>query len=127
MRITSLVSCIAVLVMCLGVCPASVQAVTVDYERKERRLLDDSVTSDFEYLETVAEGYVSVVSRTFDDGQWVVSYSNDNAPTRYYRYDRDAKRAHFLFTTVKALARLRSRECILLLSERGTGSTWLAT
>jgi dipeptidyl aminopeptidase/acylaminoacyl peptidase len=79
------------------------QAVTFEYKRREWVVLDDAIAGDFKYLKDVAEGEFSVVSRTLDDKYWVVSYFTDNAPTRYYRYDREAREAHFLCTTRKVL------------------------
>jgi dipeptidyl aminopeptidase/acylaminoacyl peptidase len=75
-----------------------VQAVEFDYDRMRRVILDKSVESDFKYLATVADGDLSVGSRTLDDKQWIVAYTLDNGPVRYYRYDRTAKQATFLFT-----------------------------
>jgi hypothetical protein len=46
----------------------------------------------------VAPGHVSVVSRSLDDRQWVVSYVLDASPVRSYLYDRDTGEARFLFS-----------------------------
>ena len=57
----------------------------------------------FDQLRKVADGDVTVASRTLDDKQWIVAFLMDNGPVRYYLYDRDASKAHFLFTNRKAL------------------------
>jgi dipeptidyl aminopeptidase/acylaminoacyl peptidase len=80
-----------------------VQAVATYYERKHWKVLDPAVAKDFEYLRTLADGDVEVVSRTLDDRNWIVAYLVDDGPLRYYRYDRDAGKAEFLFTNRKAL------------------------
>ncbi len=81
----------------------TVQAVAFTYERKHWHVLDTALADDFEYLQTVANGDIEVVSRTLDDRFWVVAYEVDNGPIRYYLYNRSQKQARFLFTNQKAL------------------------
>ena len=81
----------------------NVQAVSFDYDRQHWKVLDKSVQKDFDYLRTVADGEFNVQSRTLDDKAWIVSFMMDDGPVRYYRYDRPARKAHFLFTNRKAL------------------------
>jgi dipeptidyl aminopeptidase/acylaminoacyl peptidase len=83
-----------------------VQAVAFNYERKHWRILDPAIAGDMAYLQTVADGDIEVVSRTLDDQTWIVAYLMDNGPVRYYRYDRAARQAHFLFTNRHDLERL---------------------
>ncbi len=80
-----------------------IQAISFNYKRKRWNLLDPSIAPDFDYLKTVANGDIEVVSRTLDDRYWIVAYLMDNGPLRYYRYDREAREAHFLFTDRQAL------------------------
>ncbi len=75
-----------------------VQAVAFTYERKHWQIIDEFIAGDFAYLKTVADGDVEVVSRTLDDNYWMVFYMVDDGPVQYYRYDREEKRAEFLFT-----------------------------
>ncbi len=91
----------------------TIQAVSFTYDRQRWKILDDSIAGDFAYLRTVADGDFSVGSRTLDDKQWIVSYVMDDGPVRYYRYDREEKRAVFLFTNRRSieglpLAKMRS-------------------
>jgi dipeptidyl aminopeptidase/acylaminoacyl peptidase len=81
----------------------NVQAVTFTYERMRRVILDKSVADDFSYLSTVADGDLAVSSRTLDNKHWIATYVMDNGPVRYYLYDRDARKARFLFTNRKSL------------------------
>ena len=69
----------------------------------QARIASVAIAADFEYLETAAEGEFSISSRTRDDRQWIVVYSGDAGPTRYYHYDRDGHKLRFLFTNRKAL------------------------
>ncbi|TVQ64129.1 MAG: S9 family peptidase [Phycisphaerales bacterium] len=73
------------------------QGVMFNYTMPEWRLLDMSVTEDFRRLEALDPGRLSVVSRTLADDHWIVQFSHDTGPTRYYHWDRTAREASFLF------------------------------
>lgn len=75
-----------------------VQAVSFTYDRKAWHVLDASVQADLDFLATVENGEIDVVSRTLDDQTWIVAYTVDNHPLRYYRYERAARKADFLFS-----------------------------
>jgi len=81
----------------------TVQAAAFAYERKHWQILDESIAGDLAYLEKVADGDAEVLSRTLDDRLWMVAYLMDDSPVRYYRYDREAQDAQFLFTNQEAL------------------------
>jgi len=83
-----------------------IQAVAYTYTRQRWVLLDDALEPDFAYLQTVADGEIDVVDRTLDDQHWIVAYTLDDGPIRYYRYDRAQKQAAFLFTNRSALENL---------------------
>jgi dipeptidyl aminopeptidase/acylaminoacyl peptidase len=80
-----------------------VQAVAFTYERKHWQILDLTLTHDMAYLRSVSGGDIEITSRTLDDRVWIVAYVIDDGPIRYYRYDREARQAHFLFTNRQAL------------------------
>jgi dipeptidyl aminopeptidase/acylaminoacyl peptidase len=84
----------------------NVQAVAFTYDKRHWKVLDQSIAPDMEYLKTLGDGEFNVGSRTLDDKTWIVSVVTDNGPVKYYRYDRDAKKAEFLFTNNKALENL---------------------
>ncbi len=76
------------------------QAVAFTYARDEWVVLDDSISPDFAFLSEVASGDIDVVDRTLDDRIWIVAYTMDDGPIRYYRYDRgDTPQATFLFNS----------------------------
>jgi dipeptidyl aminopeptidase/acylaminoacyl peptidase len=83
-----------------------VQSASAYYGRLRRHFLDPTILSDFEYLRTVARGDIGLLTpwggRSLDDRVWLVAFM-DGGPTRYYAYDRAARRATFLFTEYKAL------------------------
>ena len=80
-----------------------VQAVSFTYDRRQWQILDSSIQSDLDFLATVENGEIDVVNRTLDDQHWIVAYTVDNGPLKYYRYTRTAKQAHFLFSNRKDL------------------------
>ncbi|HWP40522.1 MAG TPA: hypothetical protein VNL70_06310, partial [Tepidisphaeraceae bacterium] len=85
--------------------PASkqVQAVEFEYQRPQWKLLDPAIEGDLAYLKDLSAGHVTVPSRSLDDRLWIVAYVRDDAPTRYYLYDRSARQAQFLFSSRAAL------------------------
>jgi len=76
----------------------AVQAASATFERRHWEVLDDSIRRDFEYLGTVADGELDVLSRTLDDRRWIVRFDIADGPYGYYLYDRDARSAKLLFT-----------------------------
>jgi dipeptidyl aminopeptidase/acylaminoacyl peptidase len=80
-----------------------IQAVAFNHIRQRWHVLDDSIAQDLEYLSTVSEGDIEIMSRTLDDRHWIVKYEVDNGPIRYYLYDRDKGQTQFLFADRKVL------------------------
>ncbi len=76
----------------------NVQAVAFYYDRIRWTVLDPAISKDLDYLHSVDKGDMVVVSRSLDDKTWIIAFTVDNSPARYYRYDRDTGRASFLFT-----------------------------
>ena len=85
----------------------NIQAASVNYTRVEWKILDKSIELDIEYLQSVVDGDVNVTSRSLDDKIWTVAYETDNGPVRYYLYDKENKKATFLFTNRKKLENLK--------------------
>ena len=77
----------------------TVQAVYFTYARREWKILDDSIAGDLEYLKTVEDGEVEVTSRTLDDRLWTVAYIGDDGPIKFYLYDRENRKADYLFSS----------------------------
>jgi dipeptidyl aminopeptidase/acylaminoacyl peptidase len=76
----------------------TVQAAAVAYLRQEWVAVDDTIAPDLAYLTTVNDGVLQVFDRTLDDRTWIVAYVQDNGPLAFYRYDRDAQAATYLFS-----------------------------
>src|SRR5262249_7492154 len=81
----------------------TVQAAAFNYDRVHWTFKDPAVDADFKKLQKVANGDISVSSRTLDDKAWVVAFLMDNGPARFYLYDRSSGQVRFLFTHLKAL------------------------
>lgn len=83
-----------------------VQAVAANYLRTEWEILDESIKDDIEYLRTVQDGQVSITSRVADDSIWTLAYVRDDGPVEYWIYDRQAKKAEYVFSNRPALEEL---------------------
>ena len=82
-------------------------AVAFNYERKHWQVLEDDLKKDFEYLSKIAAGEAQIVSWTLDARQWVIAYTMDNGPIRYYLFNRDTKESRFLFTNRQSIEGLK--------------------
>ncbi|GAB4555392.1 MAG: S9 family peptidase [Anaerolineae bacterium] len=73
------------------------QAALFHYDRRRWQVIDSSLAADFEYLQNLREGDLGIENRTLDDQVWLVSYTVADGPVAFYRYDRHAKQATYLF------------------------------
>ena len=76
------------------------------YDRKKWVILDEKIKKDFEYLLSLENGEMDILSRSEDDQYWIISYDFDDKPKRYdiiFIYNRKEKEATFLFSAKKAL------------------------
>ncbi|MFH1746355.1 MAG: S9 family peptidase [Planctomycetota bacterium] len=80
-----------------------VYAASFTHERKQWHVLDAKLEADFAALQGVADGELSIESRTLDERQVIAAFDVDNGPRRYYRYDGVTRQAQFLFTNRQAL------------------------
>jgi len=83
----------------------TVQAVVVDYDKPRWVVLDPRVENDFAALAELDGGFPRVMSRTLDDETWIVASESDVRSTRYYRWDRRAKKGELLFAEKPELDR----------------------
>ncbi len=84
-----------------------VEAASSNYTRVEWKILDDSVRADIEYLTGLENAELDVLSRTLEDNYWVVAFTADDGPVKYYLYDRKGKKANFLFTNRSSLEKFK--------------------
>ena len=74
-----------------------VQGYEYDYTKPVINIIDPKIKDDFKYLESINDGQLNITSRDDDDKTWIVAYVKADASISYYKYDRAAKKAEFLF------------------------------
>jgi dipeptidyl aminopeptidase/acylaminoacyl peptidase len=84
-----------------------VQAYSYEYDITKIDVVDSAIKEDIDYLTKLSTGDLNIVSRSLDDKVWIVGYDNDDKPFSYYKYDKDAKQAEFLFTHNAELAKYK--------------------
>jgi dipeptidyl aminopeptidase/acylaminoacyl peptidase len=75
-----------------------VQAVSFNRSRTRWQVLDASVAKDFEALGKAAPGDFTILNRDLADKTWLVQYTNDASPVKYYSWDRTAQKTTYLFS-----------------------------
>jgi dipeptidyl aminopeptidase/acylaminoacyl peptidase len=75
-----------------------VQAAAFDPGRMHWTVVDPSIKPDFDAIAKIADGDFSIADRDLADQTWLVAFSSDRAPTRYYSWDRASKKATLLFS-----------------------------
>ena len=73
------------------------------YLRIQWSILDPKIQADVQYLQNSSSGDLRFFEGSLDDQKWVIGYSYDNKPTRYYLYDRNKKASTYLFSPNKEL------------------------
>jgi dipeptidyl aminopeptidase/acylaminoacyl peptidase len=81
----------------------TIQGVSFTYDRTKWTFYDKDVEADYNRLKKLADGELTIASRTLDDRKWIVAFLMDDGPVRYYYYDRDTKEPQFLFSNRKEL------------------------
>ncbi|HRI15480.1 MAG TPA: S9 family peptidase, partial [Verrucomicrobiota bacterium] len=87
-----------------------VEAVSFESGRRQWKVIDPSVQADFDALTKVYDGDFSIVSRDRADQTWLVAYTSDRGPVRFYSWDRPTKKATFLLTSQPKLENLTLAE-----------------
>jgi len=87
-----------------------VEAVSFEPGRRQWKVIDPSVQADFDALAKVHDGDFSIVSRDRADKTWLVTYTSDRGPVRFYSWDRPNKKSTFLFTAQPKLENLQLAE-----------------
>ncbi|MEW6152993.1 MAG: S9 family peptidase [Actinomycetota bacterium] len=79
------------------------QMISFLRDRVEHQVLDPSIAEDIAILEALEDGDLSLLNEDDADRTWLVAHMNDDGPVRYHAYDREAKKATFLFEHQPAL------------------------
>lgn len=83
-----------------------VQAVAVEYERMEWKVLDPAIEPLLSFLKKELKGDVQVMSRSDDDRHWIVADLLDDGPASFHHFDTKQKKLTFLFLNRKSLSGL---------------------
>jgi dipeptidyl aminopeptidase/acylaminoacyl peptidase len=81
------------------------QIVEVLKDRAEYHVLDPEVEPDYEAIRALHSGDPGLVSRDEADTTWLVAFTDDAGPVRYYAYDRATRTGSFLFESRPELSR----------------------
>jgi dipeptidyl aminopeptidase/acylaminoacyl peptidase len=74
-----------------------VEAVSFTPGRSHWTVVDPSVKKDFDGIRNLSDGDFTVMDRDTSDKTWLVAFTSDQGPIRYYAWDRAAKKGTFLF------------------------------
>jgi dipeptidyl aminopeptidase/acylaminoacyl peptidase len=81
-----------------------IEAVAFDKATTEWVVLDDDIRADFDAIGSVDEGEFSVTGYNNAYDMWTIAFTKDDGPVSFYTYDRNAKKATFLFVHMPALS-----------------------
>ena len=85
-------------------------AAAFERGRQEWQVLDPSVKEDFAALKKVLDGDFGIIGHDRADKTWLVGYTQDRGPVRFYTYDRATRKATFMFTHQPKLEGLKLSE-----------------
>jgi dipeptidyl aminopeptidase/acylaminoacyl peptidase len=68
--------------------------------------VDPALKADFDGLASLFDGDFAVVGRDAQDATWLVSYTSDQAPVRYYTWERASRRGTLVFSAQPKLEKL---------------------
>ena len=85
----------------------AVEAVSFEPGRRNWKVIDPSVQADFDALRKLDDGDFTVVSRDLANRNWLVAFSSDRGPVKWYAFDRDGRRGTLLFSAQPKLENLQ--------------------
>ena len=84
-----------------------IQMVSFIRARTEHVVLDRSIADDIDEIRTIQPGDFTFLGRDHADRTWLVAFTVDDGPVAYYAWDREEKKATFLFHHQPALSEYR--------------------
>lgn len=81
------------------------QLVFVNGDRLECTVLDQSIAAEVDEIRAQDDGDFHLTGRDDADAHWLVAFTRDNGPVRYFAWDRQARSLTFLFEHHSALSR----------------------
>jgi dipeptidyl aminopeptidase/acylaminoacyl peptidase len=75
-----------------------IEAVAFEPGRRQWCVIDPNIAGDFDAMRKLDDADFRVVSRDVDDRKWIVEFQGAHRATRYFLWDRTAKKAGLLFS-----------------------------
>ncbi len=75
-----------------------IEAVSFEPGRRQWSVIDPGIAADFEAIRSLDNGDFRIVSRDSDDRKWIVEFQSAHRSSRYFLWDRAARKADFLFS-----------------------------
>jgi dipeptidyl aminopeptidase/acylaminoacyl peptidase len=85
----------------------AIEAVSFEPGRRTWTIVDPGVKADFEGIGKLNDGDFAIVNRDYADNNWLVAFTSDRGPTRWYVWDRAAKKGTLLFSAQPKLDNLQ--------------------
>jgi len=79
-----------------------VDAYEDNYFRSKWVALSDDLKEDLKYLEEFNDGDYGVYMRSVDDKTWIIAYDSPKEFLKYYKFDRDERKAEYLVSSKPA-------------------------
>ncbi|HIF91761.1 MAG TPA: S9 family peptidase [Myxococcales bacterium] len=74
------------------------QAYATVWKRRRWNVLDEAIREDLDFLTGALDGDLDILSRSRDDGSWIVKYTLSHEPETFHLYDRSARTLRKLMT-----------------------------
>jgi dipeptidyl aminopeptidase/acylaminoacyl peptidase len=74
-----------------------IQAVSINKDRKEWVVLDESIKEDFNAIAGLHSGDISFLNRDLQDHTWLIGFHSDSGPVSYYAFNRETQTGSLLF------------------------------
>jgi dipeptidyl aminopeptidase/acylaminoacyl peptidase len=81
-----------------------IQMVSFTKARTEHVVLDPAIADDMHAIQQIQPGDFTFLGRDHADRTWLVGFTVDDGPVAYYAWDREEKKATFLFHHQPALS-----------------------
>jgi len=88
----------------------NIEAVSFEPGRRRWQVIDPSLKADFEGIAKLQEGDFAIGSRDNADKTWLVAFTSDRGPVKYYAWDRASKKGTYLFSVQQKLEGLQLSE-----------------
>jgi dipeptidyl aminopeptidase/acylaminoacyl peptidase len=85
----------------------AIEAVSFEPGRRTWTVVDPSVKGDFDAIAKLADGDFAIVNRDQQNKTWLVAFTSDRGPVRWFTWDREAKKGTFLFSAQPKLENLQ--------------------